>query len=90
VILTIGELAGIENDALYFAWDVVVKDNIANGSKLIIEEVPGEAKCNSCGHIFRTSDYFTVCEKCGDFKTEIVKGKELQVRSIEVDDGKIG
>ena len=80
VILTIGELAGIENDALYFAWEVVVKNNIANGSTLVIESVPGEAQCNNCRHRFRTSDYFTVCEKCGDFKTEIIKGKELQVK----------
>ena len=87
VVLSIGKLAGIENEALLFAWDIVTKNNIAAGSKLIIEDIPGMAKCQSCQHEFETTDYFSVCEKCGDFKTDIIKGKELQVKSIDIDDG---
>ena len=87
VLLSIGELAGIEKEALLFAWDIVTKNTIAAGSHLSIEDIPGLAECQSCQHKFETTDYFTVCEKCGDFRTDIIKGKELQVKSIDIDDG---
>ena len=87
VILSIGELAGIENEALLFAWDMVTKNSIAEGSSLVIEDIPGLAECQGCKQQFPTDDYFAVCDKCGDFKTDIIKGKELQVNSIIIDDG---
>ena len=90
VVLSIGELAGIEKEALFFAWDMVTKNTMAEDSPLIIEDIMGEAECQSCGHHFLTQDYFSVCEKCGDFRTDIIKGKELQVKSIEIDDGTPG
>ncbi len=87
VILSIGSLAGIENEALLFAWDMVTKNTLAEGSSLVIEDIPGIAECQNCQHQFRTDDYFSVCDKCGDYKTDIIKGKELQVKSIVIDDG---
>jgi hydrogenase nickel incorporation protein HypA/HybF len=87
VVLSIGKLAGIENEALLFAWDIVTKNTLAEGSSLIIEDIGGVAECQNCLHRFETSDYFTLCEKCGDFRTNIIKGKELQVKSIEIEDG---
>ncbi|MEA3479244.1 MAG: hydrogenase maturation nickel metallochaperone HypA [Bacteroidota bacterium] len=87
VKLDVGELSGIEKEALLFAWDMVTKQTIAEGASLIIQDIGGIAKCFSCHHQFQTSDYFMVCEKCGDFKTDIIQGKELQVKSIIIDDG---
>ena len=48
VTVNIGELAGVESQALLFAWDSVVRGTLAEGAKLVIEQVAGEAWCMKC------------------------------------------
>ena len=43
VTVSIGELAGVEIEALLFAWDSVTRGTRADKSKLLINRINGEA-----------------------------------------------
>ena len=65
VHVRIGELAGIDPEALYFAWESVTREGIARGSKLEIERTPGQAWCTDCGKTVPLKRYGDACPDCG-------------------------
>ena len=87
VEIDVGTLSGIETEALLFAWDIVTKNTPAEEAPLVINSIKAMATCLDCGKTFETQDYFSPCTECGSFKTNIIQGKEMQVKSITVEDG---
>ena len=84
VRLKIGELSGVVEDAMHFAFEVVSKGSIAEGAKLDIEHVPLTAHCRSCGKDFRIVGYAFSCKHCDSPEIEVVSGRELLIEDIEV------
>jgi hydrogenase nickel incorporation protein HypA/HybF len=82
--LEVGLLSGIVLDALEFALDEAVKQTILENSEIRITTINAEARCLKCNNIFHTSDFFTPCPKCNSFESEIIKGKELKIKSLVV------
>lgn len=82
--LIIGELSGIEKDALDFAWPVAVKNTVLDGAERRIEYIEGEARCSDCESLFPLKNLFDECPKCQSYFREILKGKELKVLALEV------
>jgi len=87
VKLRIGRLSGIVPDALRFAFEVITKGGIAEGASLIIEEVPIAIKCHECNKVFNTEDPFMICPQCEGFDVEMISGREMEVRELEIEDG---
>jgi len=85
VELEIGTMAGIETDALLFAWDSVVQGTMAQQSQLVIHTVEAEAHCLECGKDFPAEHFFVQCPHCNSFRYQITKGKELRISSLLVD-----
>lgn len=85
VEVEIGTMAGIENEALLFAWDSVVLGTMAQQSSLVIHSIKGEAHCLDCGTDFPAEQFFTECPNCKSYRYQITKGKELRVCSLMVD-----
>jgi hydrogenase nickel incorporation protein HypA/HybF len=85
VHLRIGELSGVVEDAMRFAFEVVTKDTIAGGAKLVIENVPLTAKCRSCGREFHIVGYAFSCKHCDSPEIEVVSGRELQIEDIDLE-----
>ncbi len=85
VLLEVGELAGIELDALDFAWEPATQNTLLDHSELKIEPVKGKAHCRSCHHDFNMTDLFDICPFCQSFDNEIVEGKELKIKSIDIE-----
>jgi hydrogenase nickel incorporation protein HypA/HybF len=85
VEVEIGTMAGIETEALLFAWDSVIQDTMARGSELVIRTVQAEAHCLQCGKDFPAENYFVQCPHCDSFRYQITKGKELRISSLMVD-----
>ncbi|MEM1347236.1 MAG: hydrogenase maturation nickel metallochaperone HypA [Myxococcota bacterium] len=48
VTLRIGELAGVEVEAVRFCFDVCAKGTSVEGAKLEIEQPPGRGRCTAC------------------------------------------
>lgn len=83
--LEVGELSGVVFDALDFALNSAIKDSMLESVVIKIYKIPGQAQCKQCMHQYNTDDYFSTCPQCGDFQTEIIKGKELRVKSIIIE-----
>jgi hydrogenase nickel incorporation protein HypA/HybF len=86
VHLSIGTLSGIELDALTFAFSVIKKGTLLSGSEMEIEIINGFARCKSCNTEFELNSYGNPCPDCGSYSLNIIRGKEMKVTNIIVDD----
>ncbi len=85
VHVRLGALSGVVRDALLFSWDVATEGTVAAGSTLDIEDVPLVIFCAFCederSPIPGTG---LVCPDCGNPSPRIVRGREMQLVSMEV------
>jgi hydrogenase nickel incorporation protein HypA/HybF len=82
----IGELAGVDGDALQFGFEVLVKDTELEPLTLELEFIPRVQRCAKCAHDFRMTDYDPRCPLCGEFATQCISGEELDIAFMEVDE----
>jgi len=82
----IGELAGIDPDALNFAFEALTLETEMQGLKLEIEYRARRHLCHGCGHEFEVHDYDFECPGCGSFDSECVSGDELEFAFLEVEE----
>jgi hydrogenase nickel incorporation protein HypA/HybF len=90
----IGELTFLAREQLEFAYEVITKDTILAGSKLILEDVPASIRCPHCEYegplprekIEGLDHHFPVltCPECS-CQPEIVKGKECTVTNMSAE-----
>jgi hydrogenase nickel incorporation protein HypA/HybF len=85
IVLRIGTLAGVEPESLRFAFDVVTRDTIAEGSELQVDAVTARAYCAACAAEFDAgSDYVFSCPTCGQLSGDLRSGRELDLAQIEM------
>ena len=80
--LTLGEMAGVEVEALKFSFDVIKKNTAAESAALKINRVPITAQCNRCGKNFTVERYNFFCPEC-DGILILKSGRELLVEYVE-------
>lgn len=85
IVLDIGILSGIEVQALEFSFEVISRDTLAQGAKLVINNIPLRAKCLDCDHEFAADNYIFRCPKCQSILIDIKSGRELQVKSVDIE-----
>jgi hydrogenase nickel incorporation protein HypA/HybF len=84
VTLRVGGLSGVVPEALEFAFTVVTRGTIAEGARLVIERVPVVCRCPDCGCEFEPPDVIYACPGCGQISADVLRGKELELASLEV------
>lgn len=82
----VGELAGVDRDALQFGFEVLVKDTDFEPLALEVEYVPRVQRCSKCEYEFRMTEFDPRCPLCGDFGTQCISGEELDIAYMEVDE----
>lgn len=82
----IGELCGVDRDALQFGFEVLVKDTEWEPVVLDLEYIPRVQRCSKCAHEFRMADFDPQCPQCGEFLTDCIGGEELDIAYMEVDE----
>jgi hydrogenase nickel incorporation protein HypA/HybF len=85
VDIEVGEVSGVDPDALALALESAVTDTKLEKSIINLITIASLAKCLKCSHEFKPDDIFSPCPFCGDYQHEIMKGKELNVRSINIE-----
>jgi hydrogenase nickel incorporation protein HypA/HybF len=85
VEIEVGQLAGVEIGALEFCFEAARKGTLAAGATLVIHEIPGLGHCPDCDRDVAIDYFMAVCPDCKQGLVEILQGKELRVRSINVD-----
>ena len=82
--MRIGAMSGVVPEALSFAFEAVAGRTIAEQAKLIIETVPVTCYCAQCDRPFTPPDLFDECPLCGNLSQQILSGKEVELKSLEV------
>ena len=83
--IKVGELTDLLPACIEYYFNIVSKDTIAENTKINVEKIPVEIKCNECGYrgVLGKNNY--VCPKCKGIVYEITKGKEFYLDTMEVD-----
>lgn len=87
VNLKIGVMSDVIPDWAQTYFDMLTKDTIADGAKLVVEKVPLRIRCNACGHEYELEhgNWNFACHQCKSTEIEILSGRELSITSIEID-----
>ena len=84
ITMRIGELSGVVEEALTFAFTALSAGTPAEGARLAVETVPIACYCAACAKEFAAKPFEYVCPTCGQPSADIRRGRELHVASIEV------
>jgi hydrogenase nickel incorporation protein HypA/HybF len=82
----VGELAGVDPEALSFGFEVLVKDSDLEPLALEIECTSRRHECSQCKHVFTVVEYQVDCPACGSTETRCIGGDELELAYLEVED----
>lgn len=85
VHLKLGVFSGVDKNALEFSYGVACEGTPLQGTRLIIEEVPIQMLCRTCG-VERTvpSAQQLCCPDCQTPADELLHGQELEITALEV------
>jgi hydrogenase nickel incorporation protein HypA/HybF len=83
--LRVGELAGVDPEALSFSFQVLTHGTEFERATLDIEARPRRHRCGDCGIEFMVRDYNTACPDCGAQRTECIGGDELELAYLEIE-----
>jgi len=82
----IGEMAGIDPEALRFAFDAMTCDTELQGLELDVEYRPPRARCRDCAREFEVRNFELLCPACAGQNAECISGDELEFAYLEVED----
>lgn len=85
VWLEIGQLACVEQEAMRFCFDAVMRDSIVQDARLEIIEIAGQAWCEKCACIVPLAALYEACPNCGSQGLEVRGGDAMRVKELEVE-----
>jgi hydrogenase nickel incorporation protein HypA/HybF len=86
VSVAMGRLAGVDPEALCFAFEALSSGTCADGAELTVREIKARCRCNSCGWKGETDDLFCPCPQCGGLDVSIEGPRDLVLESIEIEE----
>lgn len=84
--MRVGELSGVDGDALEFCFETLVAGTPLAGAALRIDRCPRRQRCRACTHEFVVTAYRTECPACGSEGTDCVGGQELDLAWLEMEE----
>lgn len=85
VWLEVGQLSGVEPEALSFCFDAVARGTLAEGSRLEIVAVEGQGWCAGCNRQVNITERYSACPNCGGYAVQVTGGTEMRVKELEVE-----
>jgi hydrogenase nickel incorporation protein HypA/HybF len=86
IAIRVGDLAGVDPDALSFCFEALVKETELESVVLEIERRAQRHRCPQCGREFEVVNYDTTCPECGESLTTFLSGNELELAYLEMED----
>jgi len=83
VRLKIGRLRGLDARQIRGCFEIFAEGTIAEGARLIIDEIPVEARCRACDQVWDVPGYRFQCPSCGGTDASIMTGRELYIETFE-------
>ena len=84
--LRVGEVSGVNPDALEFGFESLVKGTELESVRLDIERTARRHRCPKCGREFDVADYDPTCPGCGEFHTSLIAGDEMEILYLEIEE----
>jgi len=84
IILQVGPLSGVVPELLQRAFTIARTGSVAERAELVIEEQPVRVRCTLCGAESAVSQNRLLCRECGDYRTQLIGGDELLLKSLEL------
>jgi hydrogenase nickel incorporation protein HypA/HybF len=84
VRLEVGALACVEPAALAFCFESVTRGSVAEGARLEILEVAGEAWCWDCEAVVSLARRGEACAGCGGYRLKVRDGEQVRIKELEV------
>ncbi|HIJ63316.1 MAG TPA: hydrogenase maturation nickel metallochaperone HypA [Rhodospirillaceae bacterium] len=83
--LEIGELSTVDPDALTFCFEALRSGTLADGARVEIIRLPGQAFCMDCARTVRLAQRYDSCPDCGGDSLQVTGGDEMRVKELEVE-----
>ncbi len=89
VRLRVGALASVVAGSLEFCYGIAAEGTALEGSRLVINVLPVVMHCEKCGEDVELEGVQSFrCPRCGEPCFDLRQGRELEIDSIEIEDGK--
>jgi hydrogenase nickel incorporation protein HypA/HybF len=90
VRLRVGALASVVPESLEFCWGIVSEGTPLEGSRLVVNLLPVVVHCEACGQDAELEGVQSFrCPRCGEPCSDMRQGRELEIDSIEIEDGEV-
>jgi hydrogenase nickel incorporation protein HypA/HybF len=90
VRLRVGALASVVPESLEFCYGIASEGTPLEGSRLVVNVLPVVMHCASCGEDVELEGVQSFrCPKCGEPSSDMRQGRELEIDSIEIEDGEV-
>ena len=89
VRLRVGALASVVRESLEFCYGIASEGTALEGSRLVVNVLPVVMHCEKCGKDVELAGVQSFrCPHCGEPCFDLRQGRELEIDSIEIEDGK--
>lgn len=85
VHLEIGELAGVDLEALLFSLEMARQRSMLKEAFIKVDKIQGRAICLKCKSEFDTVDLHPACPECNDRSSQLIAGTELRIIDLLVE-----
>lgn len=83
--VVIGQDSGASEESIEFYFDLLTPGTIAEGATLSFDRVATRFRCHHCQTLLSSTEASGGCPDCGERYLELVTGKELYLKSIDVE-----
>ncbi|MCI6967471.1 hydrogenase maturation nickel metallochaperone HypA [bacterium] len=84
VTVELGEVSTVIPEYLTDCWNWAVKKReLLKEAVMHVEVLPAVTLCRDCGKEYGTVEHGRICPWCGNEKTHLVRGSEINIKQIE-------
>jgi hydrogenase nickel incorporation protein HypA/HybF len=84
--LKVGELSGVEPEALRFSFQALLAGSELAELHVEIEACPRRYRCPRCGMEYIAPGWELACPECGERNAQCVSGTELELSYLELEE----
>jgi len=84
--IKVGELSGVEPEALRFSFQVLVSGTDLEPLRVSIETSDRRYRCRGCGLEYAPAGWDLACQECGQQQPERIGGEELEICYLDLEE----